>query len=166
MVTDPADYQWSSHNAYLQKRRADWLTVEFVAGLFDTNRRGARLAYARFMTAEPTDTTLQLLRNGILEDDRILGDDSWTKDVLASRDAPVTHRNLDDLVQDTCRRYHVSESALASRSRSRLNSNIRAEIALAATEQGIATVTEVAQRFRRAHSGLSRALNHLRDQQQ
>jgi REP-associated tyrosine transposase len=166
MVTDPADYQWSSHNAYLQKRRADWLTVDFVAGLFDTNRRGARLAYARFMTAQPTDTTLQLLRNGISEDDRILGDDSWTKDVLASRHSPVTHRNFDDLVQDTCRRYRITESALASRSRSRLNSNIRAEIALAATNQGIATVTEVAKRFGRAHSGLSRALNRLRDQRQ
>ena len=166
MVTDPADYCWSSHRAYLQKPHADWLTVDFVAAMFGETRRKSQLAYAQFLFEEPSDTALHLLRNGVPIDDRILGDDAWTESILVDLDTQPTHKNLDELVHNLCERHAVSETALISQSRSRRNSTIRAEIALTATEQKIATVTEVATRFNRAHSGLSRAMNRLRDQQQ
>ena len=163
MVADPADYPWSSHTAYLQKHTPTWLTVDYLTAMFGASRQSASLAYAEFVTGQPTDVTMRLLRNGTSDDDRILGEDAWIKVILSKLDTPATYRSLDELVQDTCRRHNIAETALVSRSRSRLNSAIRAEIALAATEQKIATVTEVAKRFRRAHSGLSRAMNRLRD---
>lgn len=69
-----------------------------------------------------------------------------------------------ELIIEVCQRHQVSEAMLASRCRSRKHATIRAEIALQATEQNIATLSEIARRFGRAHSGLSRTLNRLRDQ--
>jgi len=40
---------------------------------------------------------------------------------------------------------------------------MRAEIALAAQQQGIATLHEVAERFNRSDSGLCQAIRHLID---
>jgi REP element-mobilizing transposase RayT len=163
MVVDPADYQWSSHNAYLRLTHMDWLTVDHLAAVFGTGVQNARLAYINFMTDQPSDATLHLLRNGVPDDDRLLGDDEWVKSLLGNSNSIDRYRNLDDIVHDACQRHEVTEIMLASRSRSRRNSCVRAEIALAAVEHGCATVTEVAMRFGRAHSGLSRAMNRLRD---
>jgi len=115
------------------------------------------------MTDRPSDATLHLLRNGVPDDDRLLGDDEWVKSLLGNSSSIDRYRNLDDIVHNACQRHEVTEIMLASRSRSRRNSCVRAEIALAAVEHGCATVTEVALRFGRAHSGLSRAMNRLRD---
>ena len=164
VVTDPANYPWSSHNAYLRLTDVDWLTVDYLAAMFSVAQRGARLAYVKFMTDQPSDATLRLLRNGIPDDERIAGDDDWIQSVLERSGAATRYRNLDDVINDACQRHDVTETMLASRSRSRQYSSIRAEIALAATEHGCATVTEVARRFGRAHSGVSRAMNRLRDE--
>jgi len=166
MVVDPAHYPWSSHNAYLRLTNTDWLTVDCLAELFGTGVQTARLAYINFMIDQPSDATLLLLRNGIPGDERVLGDDVWVHSVLKKSNSTQRYKNLDDIVHDACQRHKVSETMLASRSRSRRHSGIRAEIALAAVEHGCATVTDVAKRFRRAHSGLSRAMNRIRDENQ
>ena len=164
MVVDPGDYPWSSHNAYLRRTNTNWLTVDYLAAMFGEGEKSARIAYVNFMSHKVSDDTLHLLRNGAPDDERILGDDKWMRSVLDESDAAIRHRTLDDIVLDACQRYDVTEAMLASRSRSRRLSSIRAEIALTATGHGRATVTEVAQRFGRAHSGLSRAMNRLRDE--
>jgi len=164
MVPDPSDYRWSSHNAYLRLKGSSWLTVDTVAAMFSSRRSGARESYSRFMAQLPSEDTLKMLRQGCPGDERLLGDDTWVKSVLAEFDAIERHGNLDRIIDDACKEHNVTEAMLASRSRSRRHSRIRAEIAIAATERHCATVTEVAKRFGRAHSGLSRAMNRLRDQ--
>ena len=164
MVADPGDYPWSSHNAYWRRTNTDWLAVDYLAAMFGVGEQSARTAYINFMTDQVSDATLHLLRNGAPDDERVLGDDEWIRLVLDKSDAATWHRTLDDIIHDACRRHDVTEAMLASRSRSRRHSSIRAEIALTATGHGCATVTEVAQRFGRAHSGLSRAMNRLKDQ--
>ena len=162
MVADPADYRWSSHNNYLGLISTEWLTVDYVAAMFGSGLQTARTHYLNFMTEVPSDATLRLLRDGIPNDERVLGDDEWIRTVLEDAEAVTRDTTLDEIVDDACRRHDVTETLLASRSRSRRHSTIRAEIALAATEKGCATLTEVAKRFGRAHSGLSRAMNRLR----
>jgi hypothetical protein len=58
----------------------------------------------------------------------------------------------------------VSEAELASSSRERRHSNIRAAIGLAAIDSGIATNAEIAAHFKQSQSGLSRAISRLRTQ--
>ena len=164
MVADPSEYQWSSHNAYLRLSGPSWLTVDTVAAMFASRRSSALESYSRFMAQLPSEKTIKMLRQGSPGDERLLGDDRWVHSVLTEFDAIDKHGNLDKIIDDACQRHDVTEAMLASPSRSRRHSRIRAEIAIAATEKRCATVTEVAKRFGRAHSGLSRAMNRLRDQ--
>lgn len=163
MVDNLSNYPWSSHHAYLQKSCPPWLTVDHLLALFGGRHKRACRRYARFMSEQQSERMLRLLRAGVSGDDRLLGDDGWTKTVLDKLDAQPVRKTLDELVRDACQRNDVTEAMLASRCRSRNHSTIRAEIALAATEQGVATVTDVARRFGRAHSGLSRTMSRLRD---
>ena len=166
MVSDPADYRWSSHNNYLRLINTEWRTVDYLAAMFGAGAQTSPTHYLEFMTGEPSDATLRLLRDGIPGDGRVLGDDEWIRTVLDDAEEVTRDETLDEIVNDACRRHVVTEALLASRSRSRRHSAIRAEIAFAATESGCATLTEVAKRFGRAHSGLSRAMNRLRDENQ
>lgn len=54
MVADPAEYPWSSHNAYLRRTRTDWLNVDCLARYFDAAEESAQRAYTYFMAAETT----------------------------------------------------------------------------------------------------------------
>jgi hypothetical protein len=53
-----------------------------------------------------------------------------------------------ELTQQNCRKYKISDAKLVSDSRDRLCSRIRAEIGLAAIEDGIATDAEIARFFK------------------
>ena len=162
IVSEPSEYPWSSHNAYLRLTGSNWLTVDTVAAMFSSRRSSARDAYAKFMAQLPSENVLKLLRQGCPLDERFLGDDRWVQSVLTESDAIDRHGSLEKIIDDACKKHNVTEAMLASQSRSRRHSRIRAEIAIAATERRCATVTEIAKRFGRAHSGLSRAMTRLR----
>jgi len=76
----------------------------------------------------------------------------------------LTTEPLDELIRKTCLRYSISKPELQSTSRARNLAAIRAEIALAAVEKQIATVSAVARRFGRSQPSISRAMNRLRDE--
>jgi tellurite resistance protein len=84
--------------------------------------------------------------------------------VIAAQETAVSipTMSLDAIVAAACRKHAVGEEQLASSSRNRKHAAIRAEIALSAIEQRAATLGEVARRFGRAQSGLSRAVGKLR----
>lgn len=163
------DYRWTSHHAYTGRRRPPWVTTDFILNCFDERLNGARAAYRRFVQAEAAPSSLQGLEQlGKISpsDDQALGDDAWKAETLGSASSIRPARSLDELVEHVCKIYDVSEDQLRSPSRARRLSAIRAEIALAAADEGVATISEVARRFGRAHSGLSRTINRLRDKRQ
>jgi hypothetical protein len=169
IVESPDDYPWSSHHVYIGGRTLPWVTTQRVLGHFDAKRPAALAAYLRFMRADEPPSSLSgldQLRQISPSDDQLIGDDAWKSDTLSSQTPRRRVRSLDELVEQACETHHVTEDQLRSRSRCRMHSAIRAEIALAAVEEGVATITDVARRFGRAHSGLSRAVNKLRDQRQ
>lgn len=163
MVSDPGDYRWSSHLSYLRHNGDDWLTIDLVMRMFGTTRRDSRLAFSNFMGSPTIASILRQLRGGSDSDERALGDEAWIETVSPAAVNASPFKNTDDLVTAFCSRYGVTEAELASTSRSRRNSEIRARLAIAATEQRLASVTEIARRFGRAHSGLSRAMTRLRE---
>lgn len=164
LVENLADYPWSSHRAYLAGPRPTWLTVDYLLSLFATTTDRAQSRYAEFVNQPQSDTMLRLLREGTAGDGQLSGDDEWTRQVLDNSASPRDRKSLDELIRETCLKHKISEAALVSRSRARKICAVRTEIALVATEQGIANLSEVARRFGRAHSSLSRATNRLRDQ--
>lgn len=162
MAASPAEHPWSSHGAYLQGNAPTWLTTDWILGLFGRTAGQARRAYACFMDRQPGKEVLRQLRRGRNDDQRILGDDDFVESVTR-QDAPhLPGKSLDELVREACERHGVSETALASPSRSRFNALVRAEIGRTAIDGKAATLAEVARRFGRSSSGLCRSINRLR----
>lgn len=166
MVTNLTNYLWSSHAAYLGAPGPAWLTVDRVLALFADRESIARQRYAEFMGQPQPGTVIKSLRQGGETDGRALGDDDWQREVLERLDTCHAPTSLDELVATICQQHRVTEVQLASSSRARRYSAIRAEIALAATARQVATVTDVARRFGRSQPGLSRAMNRLRARRQ
>lgn len=163
IVDQLADYAWSSHAGYSGGPRPFWLTLDNVLSMFATDVERARKRYCEYMQQQPAESILHQIRSGVSDDNLVLDDETQQHQESESLDArSVSTRDLDALVQSVCEQYGVTEVDLASRSRARAYARVRARIALAALEQGIATVTEVARRFGRSQPALSRALNRLR----
>lgn len=169
MAESPDRYPWSSHHAYAGGPQPRWLTTRYILDCFGPKAARAREAYLRYIKVDArpnsTDAVGQLSRMEP-SDEQLIGDDDWKRQVLTEHTTVCEARSLDELVGDVCQRYGINESQLRSSSRQRAYSAVRAEIALVAIEEGIATLTQVARRFGRAHSGLSRAVNRLRDERQ
>jgi putative transposase len=163
LVDNPDHYRWSSHGAYRGGACPKWLTTDRVLQVFASSANKAQRRYRDFMQQQPLDGTLARLRAGLSGDDRILGDDSWAERALAKSAKQDIPQSLEELIGEVCRQHGVQSDALTEKARCRKMARLRAQIALRASEQGIATITEVARRFGRAHSGLVRAVNRLRD---
>lgn len=159
------DYPWSSHQAYVTGRAPVWLTTEWALATFGTDLASARRRYAEFMGSEGDESIRSALRSGAEADQRVLGDDQFLASIEARWVPPGRRPSLDQLVSEACEGRGVSEAELRSRSRQRRYAQIRAEIGLAAVDGGIATGAELARRFNRSQSALSRAIGHLRAQQ-
>lgn len=164
LTQHPEDYRWSSHNAYLGHKCPPWLTVNWALRMFADSDAAARQEYARFMQADVQESVLRKLRHGSNNDDRILTDDGFGFAFAAATAPPPPTLTLEDVTRQVCRKHNVPVDALSSMSRQRSYSQVRAEIGLAAIEAGIATNAEIARRFNRCQSGLSRAIDQLRRQ--
>lgn len=161
VVDRPERYPWSSHRAYLGYRRPALLTTDWVLSQFGKNRMQAIAGYQRFMAEE--DQAPPALIAGDPADDRLISDDGFV-DTIADFKAPCTEMpSLSRLITDLCRKHDITETQLASSRRTRRNAKLRAEIALAAQQQGIATLHEVAVRFNRSDSALCHAIRRLVD---
>jgi len=163
IVAHPAEYRWSSHHAYVGKPGPDWLTVTEVLQTFGPTLNSARRRYKKFINQPQETSLIDPIRLGNDDDSRMLGSDAWLERVLNKTVDQFATESLDDLIRATCLRYSVSECDLRSTSRARDLAAIRAEIALAAVEKRIATVSAVARHFGRSQPSVSRSMNRLRN---
>ncbi len=162
IVRDPVDYAWSSHEAYLGGAPPDWLTMGWVLSHFGGTEKRALHSYRRFMKQDQSEAVISLLRAGSEDDSRVLGDDGFMDCLSKEPGNSAVLPTLDELIRQVCVKYQVSESEMASGSRSHHHSRIQAEIAILSLDNGIASVTEIARRFGRSQSSLSRAASRLR----
>lgn len=157
------DYPWSSHAAYSGAVSCpSFLTTGSVLPIFDSRLPIARQMYLAFVGEPPPPSILENIRAGSGEDDRLLGDDGWQKQVLKDLHPQSQWESLDELIEQRCKQYGATETELASASRARDWADLRARIALEATENGLCSVTEIARRFGRSQPALSRAINRHR----
>lgn len=163
IVSRVNDYKWSSHHAYVGNMQIPWLKTESILSLFGSNIDSARRHYLDFVGEEQPKLIADQVRNGSTIDYRLLGDDMWLYDVLRRTDITRDFDSVDQVIDKICRQNNVTETILASPSRSRTNARIRAEIALVATDLGLASMTEIARRFGRSIPVVSKGVRRLRD---
>ncbi len=98
--------------------------------------------------------------DGTGTDERVFGEDRFLQAVLNSQSLKVASVSLDNIVAAVCDHLAVKERDLLSVQRTRRNARARALIAYRAMESGVATLTEVAQRFGRDDTTLSKSIRH------
>jgi hypothetical protein len=159
MVTDPVDYQWSSHRAYLDKEKIPFLTAAFVLSQFGAKLKTSRQNYNDFILKGLSEGPRADFYQGE-SDSRVLGDDGFTDSVLNRR---PTHKQIElrEIITYVCQRHGVEESDLKLVTRRRDYSEIRGIIAWLALACKAAPLTEVANRFKRDLSTLSRIVSSV-----
>lgn len=161
LVRQPQNYAWSGHRAYLGQEALPWLTTDWVLGQFSTRLATSRKRYEAFLHEGRSEGRRNEFHCGGDNDQRILGDDRFAERMLNIPCAPVTHITLDKLIKITCHEYQLTESDLASASRSHRASEARCVIGWLAQKSGQITLTEVGKRFGRDVATLSHGVQRL-----
>lgn len=159
LATSPDDYPWSSHHAYVGRRREPWVTTGFALRMFATDRQRAIAAYEAFVSAAPARSPL-LDRNE--RDARILGNDAFAQRVLGDNWKPRPDAAFQRMIDDACIRFAVTEIELQSSSRLATIRRARAWIADEALRAGVASVSSLASYFNRDSSSIRQALQRHR----
>ena len=155
LVAAPGDYLWSSHRQYLGQTARSWVYPEAVLKILAVDGVQARLAFAEFCGEALRSPECLAIARAALSHHPTPG-----RPVAAP--TPGTTRTLDEIIAEVCGRSGVSESLLATPGKGHTLSALRGEIAGRAASDGIASITEVARRFNRDVSSLSRAASRWR----
>lgn len=154
-------YRWSGHCTYVGREMLPWLTTDWVLGQFGTRLAMSRKRYEEFVREGAGEGRRDEFHCGGDDDTRVLGDDRFTRRTLSNPVTAPRHVSLDKLIQTVCRDYNLTEKILAKVGRERVASEARSVIGWLAQQRGQITLTEVAQRFGRDVTTLSRGVRQL-----
>ncbi|MDZ7664815.1 MAG: transposase [Desulfotignum sp.] len=169
IVSDPIDYQKSSHRAYvaIPKTPIAWLTTEPVLRQFGNTRESARAAYLQFMGRPEGEDLLEKLRLGGSHG-HILGDDDFVDRILPRDSVPdrldEAGVSLDELAIQVARACNVSKEGILSKSKSRPLVKARTMLAILAVDRHHFTLNAVAQYLGRNEATISRQISKNRGQ--
>ena len=159
MVSNPDDYQWSSHRVYLDREKMPFLTTDFVLRQFSAQRAASQKGYHDFVQKGLKEGHRSDFYQGET-DSRILGDDIFTDAVLNRRSVQKKIK-FEKIVSYICDQYKVNEQDLQYMSRRRDYSEIRGIIGWLAVQLKAGPLVEVASYFNRDLSTLSRVVRNL-----
>ncbi len=161
LVSDPADYPWSSHRAYLGLTKKPWLTTQVALRMLV--RRGASPveAYRRFMLEDPDPAEVLLFERGSPQDSRVVGDANFLARIPDYVPVRRNPRSIEQLIDTVCIVLNVEREQVLSKSRKQLLCEARAVIAGHAMDRG-ASLTEAAKRLGRHPSTILVALDRYR----
>lgn len=160
-VTDPRDYPWSSHRAYLGAPCPPWLRIEPVLGVLGTMAVAGRRAYQRFMNEVPDDA----------EHDAITPKARPGRPPRARIDPPAranepgrygVPRSLGAIATEVAAEHGVAMEDVLSKRRHPALVTARWEIARRALLEGAANLSQVARHINRSPSALSGLLHGRR----
>ncbi len=159
MVERPSAHPWSSHHNYLGERTDSWITTDFGLSMFHAERSVAIAAYVRFVNealAHPSIPSPFVERNP--NDTRILGSNDFAAKVLGDSWRPRSRKTLEQLIDEACLQFAITESALLSPSVQRHLTRARAWIAHQAITLRIASLSAVARHFNRSEAALRQSI--------
>jgi REP element-mobilizing transposase RayT len=165
LVRHPAEWRWSSHAVYMGRRQEPWVTTAPTLRLFAERKAGARRAFEEFVLAGVGQEPPAALREGEKESTgEASGESSQTGDgFLLERARARDDGGFEGLIERVCSRHGVPATELSSRSRAPALCQARVEIAREALRLGLATLSEVARRFKRSPSTLSECARRRRN---
>jgi REP element-mobilizing transposase RayT len=98
MTTNPREYPWSSHRAYLGEEKCEWLDIGLVLSQFANNITHARMLYEEFVMSKLDEGRREDLYR--LTDQRILGEEAFVAKVMDINKTEITQPILRGLCFD------------------------------------------------------------------
>ena len=155
--------KWTSHQGYTAAAdKPAWLTTSTVLALFGKNEKAARNAFGKFVDDGKNEGERSDLMRGT-QGGRILGDNKFAKKALRPAKPVVRPVTPNQLVKRVCKAEGVKESELTTASRARDISRVRQTITYLATELNVASLTDMAKRFNRDLTTMSRNQRYYRE---
>ncbi len=102
LVDNLTDFGWSSHQAYLNGKPPNWLTLDWVLSAFGQTPANARRQYVRFMGIDCQPSTLQQIRECMRDGHRVLGDDGFLTSLNLDKYPPAAQQTFEELAQSFC----------------------------------------------------------------
>lgn len=159
LVRTPGDYLWSSHLAYLEGSKPEWLRCDSVLRLLASDPDAARRAYRQFMQETPPTEELDYLRG---KTGRDTPDDGMPRRPGLPSSVSNASISLDDLIRQECAYLDLEPASLLKPGSGRRHALARARITARATSLGLATLGQLALRLGRSPSSLSEGLRRAR----
>jgi putative transposase len=164
LVQKPIDHPWSGHRAYMGKEVLPWLSTEEVLSRFSKNRYVARQRYGSFVSEGMSEGHREEFHRGRAEaaEGGILGDDRFIERVLRKSQAAEDRKMpLQRLVMRVVGGYDLRSDQLNVLGRNRKAAEARAVVGYLSVQTQSATLTEVAGRFGRDVTTLSKGVQRI-----
>ncbi len=165
LAQKPGDYRWSGHRVYLGEEELPWLTTDWVLGQLGDRLWEARKRYEEFVSEGMKEGHREEFHRGN-GDAAILGDDRFIEKVLHRNPGSIPRQMpLNQLVARVGEKYGLASEQLAGVSRNRMAAEARAVVGYLAMQMRSATLTEVARRFGRDVTTLSKAVRRIAERE-
>lgn len=162
MVTDPRDYRWSSHRAYLGAACPDWLSIDPLLGRLGSSVGAARAAYRRFMNEPPAATDRDELSPVARPGKGRHGERDSSVPKPCDDPGSTPRRSLETIAAEVARACEITLEELRSKRRRRDLVQARGEVARLALLEGTANLSQVARWLNRGPSTISDQLHGRR----
>lgn len=170
LVEAAEDYPWSGHRAYLGLENLPWLTTDRVLSHFDRREAAARAHYRAFVRGGSAAGHQDAFHPSA-DDSRVLGSAAFVASVLGASvgqgprrgQGPGQGPSLAAIVDHVCARYGLGAEELAGPGRRRLCAEARGVIGHLARGSAAASLSEVARRFNRDLTTMSRAVRRVEE---
>jgi hypothetical protein len=161
MVTDPKDYPWSSHRAYLGLDEVPWLETATVLSLLSRNASRARTLFEDFVLKRKGEGHRTEFHRGGAEP-QLLGGEGFVEDALRRAERiPLKKPSLQEVVEKVMQLYGLGDEDWTAPGQGRRISEARALAAWAVLELSDATLAELGNIVRRDASTLSSSVRRL-----
>lgn len=163
LVRSPEAWLWSGHRAYLGTAATPWLTTDLVLGMLaEGDPRLARRRYAGFLREGLGETYREEFHRWSSPPPEGAEPVQAAPHAHADRAPAGLRVSLDTIIAEVCRSLGLVEADLVAPGKVRRLSEARALVGWIVQETGVATLTEVGQRFGRDVATLSRQVARLR----
>jgi len=165
-VQRPAQYPWSSHQVYLDKKKADWLNTDFILKQFSNKKSKAIEIYNNFILEKVKEPHCGDFYK--LKDQRYLGSDDFIEEIEAKQSEKENldsslNFSLEQIAKKVCEALTCSFEELFERSSRRKAAHARTIVTYIARKLSNIPLKEISIYFRKDPATLCLGVSKLKE---
>lgn len=163
IISDPGDHIWSSHSAYMNRKKIGWLVTGFGLSHFGKKRDESVRNYSAYVATQESAEELKELR-GSFKDGQFLGSNDFLDSIKKSELAQINIKlPLKVLLNAVCETLEIQEEYVISSSQSAKASFARGLFSWMASRIQDTVIKEIASLINRDASTVSGLISRFYD---